>query len=81
MRHIIIDIKSGDELELFGKDLYLTDAPADMLKHATMHVETMKDGTCAEEHFCAFIQDNGFRIHPVASLDDLEVYVASNENF
>jgi len=80
-RMVIIDIGSGYENEFFGKDLAETNAPVSALMKAEAWVSELKDGVCATEEFIAYIKRNGYEINMINSLVDIEVYLASNENF
>ena len=81
MRKIIIEIGSGESSELFGKDLYQTDAPAEILHKATDYTYNLEEGDCAEEEFCNFVKRNGYKIIPISPLDEIEVFKAINEKF
>jgi len=81
MRFIIIDIKSADEDSLAGKDLFTTDAPVDILNMATTYVAEREEGFTAEDEFIWFVERKGYKIEAVCSMCDIDIFVASNDNF
>jgi len=82
MRHIIIDLHNGEENELFGKDLALTDAPKNILKEVSLYIKTSTyTGLSAEEFFIKKITDKGYSIKLVDSLDNMESYIVSADNY
>jgi len=81
VRYILLDLCNGAENELFGKDLFQTNAPTYLLKEAENYVMTLKKGSTAEDEFIQFITNKGFKIEPIDCLDNLDSFKASNNNF
>jgi len=71
MRHVLVDIGSGYRSDLAGKDLILTNAPAEVLATEALKVNTLSDGPLpAEELFFKNITERGYKIEALLSLED-----------
>jgi len=82
MRHIILNLKNGTEDELFGKDLALTNAPKNILEEISLYVKTSTYvGLPAEELFVKKVEEKGYKIEIIDSLDNLEFYFVSADNY
>jgi len=82
MRYVIIDLGNGNENELFGKDLVLTNAPEVIIESVSDEIKTKSyKGFPAEDVFFKEIRDFGYVIKYIKPLDDLEKYsVSMDEN-
>ncbi len=81
MRYVLINIGSGYDDEIVGKDLAVTSAPEDVLKSASKFVSSLSDGACAEDEFVRYVGDAGYGIVLISSLEDLPIHKADNVNF
>ena len=63
MREIVLDLGNGEKEELFGKDVFLTNAPHEILNLLSVEVYFSADiGLPAEEVFINKLQNRGFEI-------------------
>jgi len=82
MRYILIDLGNCCADEISGKDLAQTNAPSETLKEISEFVKDSKyAGKPAEEVFIDKVQDAGYEINLIASMEDIEIHSSSAKDY